>query len=304
MNVDGGRRWSGLFPASLTVFDDDGALNLDLTGEHIAWLFAQGADGVVVGGTTGEFIAMTADERRALTEVAVAAGAGRGSVFVNTGSYLTSESIMLTEHAASSGVDAALVVQPYFQRPTRDEMLAHYRAVSCAELPMLVYNIPANSAADAVSPADLGALSFEGAVQGVKSTLAIPGLVDEIRVSTRADFCILYGGIGAPIEGFASGADGWVTGLLNVALTASLPMRDAVAAGDLRSGLHHWNEVRPLRDLVRRWISRGSGDVAVYRAILEAMGRNVGSCRLPLRPMDRESKLELHRELEAISGDR
>jgi 4-hydroxy-tetrahydrodipicolinate synthase len=301
MPTTGAPLWEGLFPASLTVFTADGALDLERTAAHISWLFDRGANGVVVAGTTGEFVAMTLEERKVLTDAAVEAGAGRGAIIVNTGTYTTKGSVELTEYAASAGVDGALVVQPYFQRPGREELLAHFRAVAQVDVPVMVYNIPANSAAEAVRPDDLGALADEGLVCGVKSTLAVPGLVDDIRQKTGDGFCILYGGIGAPMEGFVSGADGWVTGLLNVALTPSLPLWSGVAAGDVEAARRAWAEIRPLRDLVRRWLARGYGDVAIYRAILEAMGRDVGVSRLPLQPMDAESKLALHRELETIT---
>lgn len=301
MPTTGAPLWQGLFPASLTVFTPDGALDLERTAAHISWLFDGGASGVIVAGTTGEFVAMTVEERKGLTDAAVDAGAGRGAIIVNTGSYTTKESVELTEHAAAAGVDGALVVQPYFQRPGRDELMAHFRAVAEVDVPVMVYNIPANSAAEAVGPADLGALADEGLARGVKSTLAVPGLVDDIRQHTGSGFCILYGGIGAPVEGFASGADGWVTGLLNIALTPSLPLWSSVAAGDVGAARRAWADIRPLRDLVRRWLARGYSDVAIYRAILEAMGRDVGVSRLPLQPMAAESKLALHRELETIT---
>ena len=301
MPTTGAPLWQGLFPASLTAFTAEGSLDLDRTAAHISWLFDGGASGVVVAGTTGEFVAMTVEERKALTVVAVEAGAGRGAIIVNTGTYTTKESVELTEHAAAAGVDGALVVQPYFQRPGREELLAHFRAVAAVDVPVMVYNIPANSAAEAVGPDDLGALADEGLARGVKSTLAVPGLVDDIRQKTGSGFCILYGGIGAPVEGFASGADGWVTGLLNVALTPSLPLWSGVAAGDVGAARRAWADIRPLRDLVRRWLARGYGDVAIYRAILEAMGRDVGVSRLPLQPMPAESKLALHREIETIT---
>ncbi|MHC9045615.1 dihydrodipicolinate synthase family protein [Microbacterium saperdae] len=301
MPTTGAPLWEGLFPASLTVFREDGVLDLDRTAAHISWLFDRGAHGVIVAGTTGEFIALTLEERKALTVLAVDVGAGRGSIIVNTGTYTTQESVELTEHAAEAGVDGALVVQPYFQRPGRAELLAHYRAVAQVDVPVMVYNIPANSAAEAIRPEDLGALAHEGLARGVKSTLAVPGLVDDIREKTGSGFCILYGGIGAPVEGFASGADGWVTGLLNVAMKPALPLWDGVVAGDLGAARRAWGDVRSLRDLVRRWLSQGYGDVAIYRAILEAMGREVGFSRLPLQPMTPDAKLSLHRELDTIT---
>lgn len=301
MPTTGAPLWQGLFPACVSAFTADGALDLDRTAAHIAWLFDRGADGVVVAGTTGEFVGMTTDERKALTVAAVDAGAGRGAIIVNTGTYATKESVELTEHAASAGVDGALIVQPYFQRPGREELLAHFRAVAEVDVPVMVYNIPSNSAAEAVRPDDLGALAGEGRVVGVKSTLAVPGLVDDIRQKTGSGFSILYGGISAPLEGFASGADGWVTGLLNITLDQALPLWRAVDTGDGEAARRAWGQIRPLRDLVRRWLARGYGDVAIYRAILEAMGRDVGVSRLPLQPMAAESKLSLHRELETIT---
>lgn len=287
---------NGVYPAALTMFDKHGALDYAATAAHLDWLVTEGVHGLVIGGTSGEFVAMTDDERRLLLEVALETVADRVPVLAGTGAYGTAQTIALTQHAALVGASAALVVLPYFQRPSRREILDHYRAVARAvDLPMWVYNIPANAAAEPLSPADLATLYREGVASGVKSTLPTVHQVHELRQATDDGFRVFYGGVTSPLEALAGGAHGWISGLLNVVPTAAVWLWEAMQEGDLESARTHWAGLLPYRRLVTELAM--PGDLAVYRGLLRIWGRRAGHSRLPLRDLTPEELTTLERAL-------
>src|SRR5262245_42706284 len=138
--------WGGVFPAALTMFDAAGALDEAATARHLERLIHEGVHGVVVGGTSGEFISLTDSERRRLVEVAVEAVSGRIPLVVGTGYFSTTETIRLTRFAEAAGAAGAIVILPYYQRPSVEEVVGHFDQIGAAtSLPVLVYNNPANS---------------------------------------------------------------------------------------------------------------------------------------------------------------
>ncbi|MEA5457276.1 dihydrodipicolinate synthase family protein [Sinomonas sp. JGH33] len=285
--------WTGVYPAALTHFTPGGEVDYDMTAEHIDWLVGQGAHGLIVGGTSGEFVGMDLAEHRRLIDTAVSAVAGRVPVIVGSGRYSTAESVSLTEHAQQAGADGVLVVQPYFQRPNRLEVLTHYRAVGNVGMPLMVYNIPANSAADPVSVSDLALLHAEGVAHAVKSTLPTVNQIHEIRMATDDSFRVFYGGISSPLEGLAGGAHAWVSGVLNVIVPEAVRLWDAMAASDLAAARAAWQPIARVAGLVSQF--RGeAGDLAVYRALLGIMGRPSGASRAPLLGLtpDQAKRLE------------
>ncbi|MBB5082146.1 dihydrodipicolinate synthase family protein [Nonomuraea endophytica] len=289
---------NGVYPAALTMFDRFGRLDLDATADHLDWLVREGAHGLVVGGTSGEFVALTGEERRALLETAVETVAGRVPVLAGTGAYTTAETVALTAHAEAAGAAAALVVLPYFQRPSREEVLAHYRAVAAAGgVPIWVYNIPANAAVPALDVPDLTALHADGVVQGVKSTLPTVHQLSEL--SALPGFHAFYGGFTSPLEALAGGAHGWISGLLNIVPAAAAGVWEAVRAGDLALARARWAELLPVRRMLFQPPVRGVGDLALYRGVLRIRGRTAGHCRAPLRDLSAEELRVLEK---AISG--
>ena len=145
--------WSGPMPALTTPFDDAGRIDERAYADNLDRLLAAGATGFVAGGCTGEFWALSHDERKRLAEVTVKAVAGRGTVIVGTGCVTVDETVALTRFAESVGCDGALILPPYFVKLTDDEIFAHYSDVSDrVGLPILLYNIPGN-AVNALSPA-------------------------------------------------------------------------------------------------------------------------------------------------------
>ena len=110
--------WSGIFPAALTMFHADGRLDEAATAAHVDRLIADGAHGIVVAGTSGEFVSLDEAERRRIIDVGILAARGRVPVIAGTGYASTRATIALTEYAATAGAAGAIVILPYYQRPT------------------------------------------------------------------------------------------------------------------------------------------------------------------------------------------
>ena len=289
-------QWSGVFPACLTMFDNRGRLDEDATAAHIDRLIREGAHGVVVGGTSGEFAALNEAERLQIIRLGVAAAAGRVPVIAGTGHVSTSQTIDLTQRAAGEGADGAIVILPYYERPTVDEVRQHFEAVGRASpIPVMIYNNPANSAAPALDPVHIRDLFEAGAAQAVKSTFPTVHEVHELRALTDPTFRVFYGSFMAPLEGIVGGAHGWISGILNVVLGDAVAMWDAAQRGDLDAARSAWRRILPIKLLYTRGQLGSVGDLAIYRGILRLRGLTAGHCRAPLRDLsdDQVARLQV-----------
>jgi 4-hydroxy-tetrahydrodipicolinate synthase len=275
--------WTGIYPAALTMFDEHGRLDEEATVAHLRSLVDQGAHGVVVAGTSGEFIALDDDERRRVIRCAVDAVGGRVPVIAGTGSASTPHTIALTREAAEMGADGAIVILPYYQKPTEREVMAHLRAVGEASpIPVMVYNNPSNSAAPPLEAPGLAALYADGLASAVKSTFPTVHQVHEARALTDDGFRVFYGSFMAPLEGFAGGAHGWISGILNVATPDAVELWNAVQASDLERARAAWARILPIKLLWTRQQVGSAGDLVIYRAMLRLRGQVAGFSRKPL----------------------
>ena len=165
-------KWWGPIPAIVTPFDDRGAIDEKLLARNIDILMSKGATGIVIGGCTGEFWALSMEERIALFKMGVKAMAGRGFVIAGSGAVRVEDAITLTRAAHDAGCDGGLVLPPYFVKLSDDEIFAHYEALSKAvDGPVMLYNIPGN-AVNALSPALVRRLADLDRIVGVKELSA------------------------------------------------------------------------------------------------------------------------------------
>lgn len=290
------RALGGVIPAALTMFDRRGRLDDDATSAHMHWLIGQGIHGLVVGGTSGEFIALSERERRRLVAIAVEAVAGRVPLIYGTGAFATDATVALTRHAAKSGADAAIVILPYYQRPSVAEVVQHFVTVSArTDLPVIVYNNPTNSAAPPLAVHDLIRLHAMGAAVGVKSTFPTVHQIHELRSELPEDFRVLYGSFMAPLEGLAGGAHGWISGILNVVAADAVALWRAIGMSDLGEARTAWSRILPIKRLYTDARLGGASDLVIYRALLELRGVHGGWSRQPLQPLSHAARELLER---------
>ncbi len=270
------------------MFTADGDIDETLTAAHWRWLIDQGVDGLVIAGTSGEFIAMENDERRRLFALAHDVSAGRVPIVAGTGHYSTRFTIELSLDAQRHGADAVIVILPYYQRPSKAAVLRHFREVRAAiDVPLMLYNNPVNSACVDFSPVDVAALVDDDVVHLVKATYASVEPVHDLRLLCGDRLGIFYGSFIAGYEALAGGAHGWISGLLNIVPVAALALHDAaVVRRDMPDAWRIWTRLLPLVHLYTHQQIGPVSDLAIYRAILDEWGRAGGHSRAPFYPLD------------------
>ena len=294
-------RFRGIFPAALTMFDRNDNLDEETTARHWEWLISnQKADGLVIAGTSGEFIAMDREERLRVFRLVKDVVKGRVPVIFGSGHYSTKLTIELTEEAERCDADAVIVILPYFQRPSKPAVIEHFRSVRrSTNLPIMLYNNPLNSACVDFSPPEVARLVEEDVVHMVKSTYGTVEPIHDLGLLVGDRMAIFYGSFIAGYEGLCAGAHGWISGVLNVATRAAKEMYQAVVRdNDAARGLRIWKRILPLVHLYTHQQIGPVSDLAMYRSILNLWQLQGGFSRAPFFPLNAEQEQKLRNVLE------
>ena len=224
--------FKGSLTALITPFRD-GTVDEKAFQELVEWQIESGTDGLIPVGTTGESPTLSHDEHERVVELCIEATAGRVPVIAGTGSNSTEECVRLTWHARSAGADAALIVTPYYNKPSQDGLYAHYEAVAKAvDLPVIIYNIPPRSVID-MSVETMARLAGDFSnIVGVKDATADLTRPLSTRQAIGDDFCMLSGEDATVLSFMANGGDGCISVTSNVAPGPLADMHDAWAGGN------------------------------------------------------------------------
>ena len=236
--------FKGSMPALVTPFKD-GAVDVGTLKKLIDWHISEGTHGFVPVGTTGESPTLTHEEHELVVEEVVKAAAGRVPVLAGAGSNNTAESLRLVRHAKEVGADGALVVTPYYNRPTQAGMIAHYTALAEVGLPIIIYNIPIRSAVD-MTPETMGVLAKLPAIVGVKDATADLSRVSKQRITCGTDFIQLSGEDPTAVGYNAQGGVGCISVTANVAPRLCAQLQEATAAGEYKLALEIQDRLMPL----------------------------------------------------------
>ncbi|SDD40266.1 4-hydroxy-tetrahydrodipicolinate synthase [Paracoccus isoporae] len=238
--------FKGSLPALVTPFTPDGELDLDMLKKVVEWHIAEGSDGLVPTGTTGESPTLSHDEHRRVVEEVVRITEGRVPVIAGTGSNSTREAIGLAQHAETVGADAALVVTPYYNRPTQAGLIAHFTAIHDAtDLPIIIYNIPGRSVVDML-PDTMGELARLPRIVGVKDATGKLERVSQQRIACGPDFVQLSGEDGTALAFNAHGGVGCISVTANVAPRLCAEFQAATLSGDYGKALELQDRLMPL----------------------------------------------------------
>ena len=268
--------FKGSIPALVTPFKN-GALDLDTLKKLIEWHIAEGSHGLVPVGTTGESPTLSHTEHGRMIEAVVKAVAGRLPVIAGAGSNNTAEGIDLIRHAEAVGADAALVVTPYYNKPTQRGLIAHYTALHDAcNLPIIIYNIPGRSVVD-MSPETMGELARLPRIIGVKDATGKIERVSQQRATCGADFIQLSGEDATALGFNAHGGIGCISVTANVAPRLCAEFQDATLRGDYARALEYQDRLMPLHEAI--FIEPG---VAGAKYGLSRLGLCSDEVRLPL----------------------
>ncbi len=239
----------GSLPALVTPFKN-GELDLVTLKKLVDWHIAEGSHGIVPVGTTGESPTLSHAEHQKVIEEVVAAAAGRVPVIAGAGSNNTVEGISLMRHAEKVGATAALVVTPYYNKPTQAGLIAHYTALhDCCQLPIVIYNIPGRSVID-MSPETMGILAKLPRIVGVKDATGKIERVSQQRASCGADFVQLSGEDATALGFNAHGGVGCISVTANVAPRLCAEFQEATLRGDYAKALEYQDKLMPLHEAI------------------------------------------------------
>ena len=274
----------GSMPALVTPFKN-GAVDVDTLKSLVNWHIEQGSHGLVPVGTTGESPTLTHEEHEMVVSEVVKAAAGRVPVIAGAGSNNTAESLRFMAHAKEVGATAALVVTPYYNKPTQAGLIAHFKTLHDAcELPIVIYNIPGRSVVD-MSPQTMGELAKLPRIIGVKDATGDLARVCEQRITCGADF-LQISGEDATAHGFnAQGGIGCISVTANAAPKLCAELQNACLAGDYATALDLQDKLMPLHQA----IFTEPGLVGAKYAMSQ-LGLCSDEVRLPLTPLTESTK--------------
>ncbi|MEM9048215.1 MAG: 4-hydroxy-tetrahydrodipicolinate synthase [Pseudomonadota bacterium] len=237
----------GSMPALVTPFRN-GAVDVPALKSLVEWQIAEGSHGLVAVGTTGESPTLSHEEHREVIRIVVETAAGRVPVIAGAGSNATAESIGLIQFAQEVGADAALVVTPYYNKPTQRGLIAHYTALhECCTLPIIIYNIPGRSVID-MTPETMGKLAALPRIIGVKDATGDVTRVSQQRASCGADFLQLSGEDASALGFNAHGGTGCISVTANVAPRLCAAFQEATLTGDYQAALKFQDQLMPLHE--------------------------------------------------------
>lgn len=279
--------FKGSFPALVTPFSN-GAVDWDTLKKLVNWHIDQGSHGLVPVGTTGESPTLSHEEHNEVVRVVVETAAKRVPVIAGAGSNATAEGIELIRHAEANGADAALVVTPYYNKPTQRGMVAHFTAMHDAcTLPIIIYNIPGRSVVDML-PETMGQLAQLPRIVGVKDATGDLSRVAKQRMTCGADFLQLSGEDATAVGFNAMGGVGCISVTANVAPKLCAEMQEATLRGDYAKALEYQDLLLPLHIAI--FMEPG---VAGAKYAMSKLGLCSPEVRLPLTELTDGTKAAL-----------
>ncbi|MEV7087739.1 4-hydroxy-tetrahydrodipicolinate synthase [Streptomyces sp. NPDC093085] len=289
-------RISGILTALATPFAPDGAIDAKLLRRLVDRSVDGGVDGVVACGSTGEFAAMTGDERRLLVETVVDQAAGRVPVIAQTGAVATREAVALSRHAEAAGASVVMVVAPYYEALTLDETVRYLGTVAdSVRIPVMLYNLPDATGVN-LDPDTVGALARRHEnIRYIKDTSADMAQAGRLIHHHGEVISTFVGWDSLLLAAVAEGAAGVMAGTANIMPAELVAVHRALTAGDLDAARAVWGRVYPLMDTLM-----SAPFIPAVKAALEEIGLPVGPPREPLLPVSPETRQHIATALAAL----
>ncbi len=286
--------FKGSYVALITPMRADGSVDEAAFAAFVDWQVQQGTDGIVPVGTTGESPTLSHDEHRRVVEIAVDVAAGRVPVVAGAGSNSTAEAIELTQHAKQAGADAALVVTPYYNKPTQEGLFLHYSAIADAvDLPIVIYNIPSRSVVD-MSVDTMARLAQHRNIIGVKDSTANLARPLQTRRACGSGFVQMSGEDHTALAFLAAGGAGCIGVTGNVAPRLCSEMHRAWQDGNLEQAMTIQDRLMALHDAM--FVETSPGPVKYAASLL---GHGADHCRLPLAPVSDGTRAQVRAAMQS-----
>ncbi|MEX0694719.1 MAG: 4-hydroxy-tetrahydrodipicolinate synthase [Rhodospirillales bacterium] len=285
--------FKGSFVALITPFKN-GLVDKAAFKSFVDWQISEGTNGLVPCGTTGESPTLSHDEHDEVIELCIEATNGRVPVVAGTGSNSTAEAIRLTRNAKAAGADAALIVTPYYNKPTQEGLYRHYAAIADAvDIPILIYNIPGRCVID-MSVETMARLAEIPNIVGVKDATSDVMRPMKTAMKIGEGFCQLSGEDGSIVPFLAGGGDGCISVTANVAPRACAELHAAWQSRDLDTVMDIQNRLMPMH--IAMFCEASPGPVK-YAANL--LGKCEAETRLPLCEIADSSKAQVQAAMQS-----
>jgi 4-hydroxy-tetrahydrodipicolinate synthase len=281
-----GAKFAGLTVALVTPFKN-GAIDEAALRRLVDWQVEQGTDCVSPMGTTGESPTVTHDEHERIIAIVCEQAAGRVKVVAGTGSNSTAEAVRLTKFAKSAGADCALMVAPYYNKPTQEGFYQHFRSVADAvDLPIMLYNIPGRTAKN-MEPETIARLAELPTIVAIKEST---GSMDQAsQIAQTTNLTLLSGDDSLTLPLMSLGGEGVVSVVGNIVQRDVKSLISAFRSGDL-AGARHWH--RKLFPLCRDLLGLATNPIPI-KAAMRILGRDTGEVRLPMTPLPASDEQKL-----------
>jgi 4-hydroxy-tetrahydrodipicolinate synthase len=286
-----GEQFAGVTVALVTPFTG-GEVDFDDLGRLVEWHVAQGTDCLAPVGTTGESPTLSHEEHERVIAAVVEQARGRLKVMPGTGSNSTREAIRLTKFARRAGADGALLVGPYYNKPTQEGYYRHFAAVAEAvDLPLVLYNIPGRTGSN-ILPETIARLA---AIPGIVAIKEATGSLDQAsQIAVTTDLTILSGDDSLTLPLMSVGARGVVSVVGNVVPRDLKALVSAFDAGRVEEALR-WH--RRLFPLCRDMLGVATNPIPI-KAAMKLLGRGTGELRLPMTPLDAAGEARVRQTLQ------
>ena len=287
--------FKGSLVALITPMRSDGSIDEKAYAELVDWQIKEGTNGVVPVGTTGESPTLSHDEHRRVVEIAIEVSAGRVPVIAGAGSNSTEEAIALTRHAKEAGADAALIVTPYYNKPTQEGLYQHYKAIAAAvKLPIIVYSVQGRTGVN-VEPATLRRLSEIDYVIGVKEASGNISQMAQVVHQVPSGFAVLCGDDSIAIPLIALGGHGVVSVVSNEIPREFTALIDRALRNDFAGARELQRQYLPLME-----VNFVESNPIPVKAAMALMGLLEPVWRLPLCPPNPANLVKIEKVVEAL----
>ena len=285
-----------LLTAMVTPFNADGSVNYEAGADFADWLLANGSDGLVVEGSTGEAATMDMDEKIKFMQTIVARVNGRAKIVAGAGTNCTASTIDLVKKMEACGVDGVLVVGPYYNKPTQEGYYQHFAAVAKAtKLPIIVYNVPGRTGGN-IAPETVARLAADFSnIVAIKEAAGNVAQTAELYRVLPEDFSIYSGDDGLILPFLSVGACGLISVLANVNGNLLQQLMQAYSEGRVKDAADLNKVMVPLAKAM--FIE--SNPIPIKAAVTKVTGIEAGAPRLPLTPISAAAEAKLDAALKA-----
>lgn len=278
-------KFNGVYVALVTPFTEDFQVDYDKLTELCNWLIEEGVDGLVPGGSLGEYATLTGEERAKVVETVIKAANDRVPVVVGSGAPSTSQSVKWVQHAKEHGAAGIMALPPINYKPLENEIIEHYRALSEVGLPIIAYNNPKDYPTDLTPDLLVEISKFENVV-GVKEFSGDVRRIQEIL--ERTDLEVMVGVDDLALEGAVVGATGWISGVPNALPKEGVELFQLAREGKLKEALKLYKHLLPLFRY-----DASPQLVQSIKYMMELAGKPVGPTRPPRLPLSKEQYQKL-----------